>query len=148
VLGRIGAGMSPVIRERILARPISTPLGQFDQTLFKQLLPVWTRLLLETSSSVEEAFDDLWGVLVQRDDKWGVAVGVLQIGVRSVVKEPLHHGEVRVSNSRRQHGAESGVNVIDASSRVSSRRLRSEAQRQTSTRDGTPGPRFQGAPKL
>lgn len=116
VLGRIGAGMPPVNRERLLARPVSTPLSELDQTLFEEFLPVWTRLLPEASPSVEEAFDDLWGVVVQRDDKWAVAVGVLQIGVRSVLKEPLHHGEVRFTNSRRQRGAEARVNVVDVSS--------------------------------
>lgn len=59
VLGRIGAGMPPVNRERLLARPVSTPLSELDQTLFEEMLPVWTRLLPEASPTVEEAFDDL-----------------------------------------------------------------------------------------
>ena len=75
-----------------------------------------TRPLPEMSPSAEEAFDDLWDVVVKSDDKWAVAIRVLEIGVRSMLKEPFHHWEVCVANSRRQRRAEARINVVDVAS--------------------------------
>ena len=75
-----------------------------------------TRLLSEMGPSAEEAFDDLWDVVVKSDDEWTFAIRVLQIGVRSMLKEPFHHWEVRATNSRRQRRAEARINAVDAAS--------------------------------
>ena len=72
-----------------------------------------TRLLPEMGPSAEEAFDDLWDVVVKSDDKRAVAIRVLEIGVRSMLKEPFHHWAVRLANSRRQRRAEARINVVD-----------------------------------